>query len=349
MYPKKGGPGPNATSHFEGEEAKQAKKLYKGLTSAGVEDLPKGTKVGFSRRGSVVVLTKDTVDVLHSVRTSAELNNLDHPPVESRRGRKTGMKRDVREEIFKDVRTHTGHLLEVESYEWVPGTGFREFSTREKTGIYRSGKAKGASFSDQKKVEEKVRGSGWLGEDKKASYSAENHNHSETDFHLQNPDLMKRSMVLDAHRMHGTNDICEHCNEGFQRTLLGPDQSRVMSYASDQPFGSQGEWNRSGPVLSKVENKLVRVRPEEMQTSNMHEEYLKHAKALRNLSPMEELAETLLEEPKPKVFSKKRANSFARIPKPSMKTVLKTVEEVPEEHEESIADRIIKRRKNELP
>lgn len=347
MFPKKGGPRPNATSHFEGKEAKQAKKLYKGLTSAGVEDLPEGTKVGFSRRGSIVVLTKSTVDVLHSVRTSAELNNLDHPPVESRRGRTTGRKRDVREDIFSGVKTHTGHLLEVESYEWMQGTGFRQFSTHEETGIYRSGKAKGASFSDQKKVEAKVRKSGWLGEE--TPYSAENHNHSETDFHLQNPDLMKRPMVLAAHRMHGTNDICEHCNEGFQSTLLGPDQSRVMSYASDQPFGSQGEWNRKASALSKVENKLVRVRPEEMQTQDMHKEYLKHAKALRNLSPMEELAETLLEEPEPEIYSKKRANSFARMPKPSVKTVLKTVEEVPEEHEESIADRVVKRHKTELP
>jgi len=224
-------------------------------------------------------------------------------------------------------------------------TGFQEIPTREKTGVYRSGKANGASFSTQKKVEAKVRDSGWLDED--MSYSAEKHNHSETDFHLQNPGLMERSAVLAAHRMHGTNDICEHCNEGFQRTLLGPSQSRVMSYASDKPFSSQGEWEEDASKLSIATNKLVRVRPEEMQKPEMHAEFAEHARALRNLSSMAEPAPALAEEPAPQVRSKKREKPMATIPRPRVNTVTAPVGDVPAEREESIADRVVKRHRTQ--
>jgi hypothetical protein len=350
-----GGKPSNATSHFEGDQADEARDLYAERQPVKVKGLPKGVKVAFSRRGSIVVDTPTSVDVLHSVRTSAELDSLDRPQQVSSRGRVMGSKPDIQKEIFGDVRTATGHKLKVESFEWTQEDGFQPFDTRAPQGLYHSGKAGGASFTTQARMPAKIEKSGWLERGPAAAaaaYSAEDHNHSETDFHLQNPKLTQREDALDAHRMHGMNDMCDHCTAGFQQTLLAPSQRHVASYASEEPFGTQGKWNKAPSKVMLPQQHLARVRPESMQTPAMQQDFATHAADLRQLrtgapAAAAAAAAAPIAEPMPPVRDKRpraaaaaaaAASSVpAAMPKPR-KSGMK--HERDEEAEESIAARV---------
>lgn len=229
------------------------------LGEEGVQELFDNPRALLSRRGSIILPGPVTeqgqnIAIAHSERTRYMLEQ--RANFENARSREKSRGFQYKPAGYPPA--FPGHKARVNRLTGTPTSGFK-FEARE---IGLSGRA-GGEF-DRGKMQS-LRKRGWPGG------RSEDTHHSEADYtHAYTPAAEDNSTIT-AHMMIGGNDMCKHCQEGTSAALAPQGSRQVVSYTGNQPFNSQGEWEKTtsqllqaGRMGRAAAGNVFRARPEAM-------------------------------------------------------------------------------------
>lgn len=205
--------------------------------------------------------------ILHSSRTITQIEHQDEAARQAGKGTKrTNTLAKKKGEGYAPPGFPTvtkGHRIEVQTFSWQPEEEWR--SEPAMGGEFSSGNDKRVFTSNDDKW---LKESGWVPQDKWNSNTFnEDYHHSEADFALKKRNWKRDPNRLYAYRILGGNDICGHCEAGFEATL---DDNEIVMYTGAGSYGRSAAPAGSTSVISPS-RKVIRQIPEDVLITSARE------------------------------------------------------------------------------